>query len=83
MKFYKIKHKPTGLFYKPSRHRNKSNIGKNGKVYATKGSVKSVLTGIYRYGFYTPEAVKKDGRNPKSTLPEKNEFEIVEYKVTI
>jgi len=35
MKLYRIKHKPTGLFYCPVRGfgENKTNLSKNGKVY--------------------------------------------------
>lgn len=33
---YRIKHKTSGLYYQPSR--NRSNLGKNGKVYMTNNS---------------------------------------------
>lgn len=32
MKAYRVKHKPTGLYYQPHKHRG-SNLSKNGKVY--------------------------------------------------
>lgn len=33
---YRIKHKPTGLYYKPSKG---NNLSKNGKIYTTANSV--------------------------------------------
>jgi len=37
---YKIKHKPTGLFYMPSR--GNGNLGVKGKIYSTKPTLKHV-----------------------------------------
>jgi len=33
-KLYKLKHKPTGLYYQPHKHRG-SNLSERGKVYQT------------------------------------------------
>lgn len=48
MKVYKIKHKPTGLFFTPSK--GSGNLSKNGKIYPKKprlewalGSIRIVL----------------------------------------
>lgn len=38
MKVYKLKHKPTGLFYTPSR--GSGNLSKTGKLYTTIPSIK-------------------------------------------
>lgn len=35
--YYKIKHKETGLYYQPTTSSG-SNLGKNGKIYATTSS---------------------------------------------
>lgn len=37
--FWKLRHKPTGLFYKPSVHRSKANLTKDGKVYNKRPSL--------------------------------------------
>jgi len=52
MKFYKIRHNPTGMFYKPSRYASKANMSKKGKVYNNKptGTLK-----ILRGGYYHPD----------------------------
>lgn len=55
MKVYKIKHKPTGLYYCPYRYVKvpgqygsvKTNLSKNGKVYATKPSLKWIGSLVY------------------------------------
>ena len=40
MKVYKIKHIPTGLFYKPSQ--GNGNLSKNGKIYQQLPSIKKI-----------------------------------------
>ena len=47
-KVYKIRHKPTGLFYQPIKGRwldEKSNLSKRGKLYETKQYPKDLHTG--------------------------------------
>lgn len=38
MKPYRIKHIESGLYYRPARGRNKSNLSTHGNVYLTKNS---------------------------------------------
>lgn len=38
MKPYKLRHKPTGLFYQPKKHRG-SHLSPRGKVYQTKTNI--------------------------------------------
>ena len=72
--FYRIRHKPTGLFFKPSTHRSKANLSKQGKIYYKKpnssylGSKYHYPTGIH-HSFYEAREVDMD------------DWEIVEYKV--
>ena len=40
MELWRLKHIPTGLYFKPSKHRNKSNLSKKGKVYTSKPTIK-------------------------------------------
>lgn len=45
---YKMRHKPTGLFYQPVKGRwtgSKSNLSKRGKLYETKQYPKTLHTG--------------------------------------
>lgn len=42
MTLYKIRHKPSGLFFKPSRYGSKSNLSKNGKVYHRRPSLQHI-----------------------------------------
>jgi len=81
MKFYKIRHVATGLFYRPSRHGYKENLTKKGKVYHEKRFAVSALRGIKAHGFHTPEQIKEHGwYNPPVTKYEEGMFEIVEYE---
>jgi hypothetical protein len=48
MVVYKLRHKPTGLFYQPVRGRwskDKSNLSKRGKLYETRQYPKDLHTG--------------------------------------
>jgi hypothetical protein len=89
MKFYKIKHNPTGLFYQPSSSIKrkgigycKTNLSKKGKVYPSLGHTQSALKHILHYGYYNPEdATEKNHRHP----PVRNncsveEFSIIDYE---
>ena len=40
MKLWRLKHIPTGLYFKPSKHRSKSNLSPKGKVYTIKPTCK-------------------------------------------
>ena len=44
-KFFKIRHKPTGLFFKPAT--NKSNLSKVGKAYSKKPSLSFLWGKVY------------------------------------
>jgi hypothetical protein len=56
---YRLKHIPTGLYYRPSaeiqiavggkRQYVKSNHSKNGKIYATKPSLRWIEDGFYNH----------------------------------
>jgi hypothetical protein len=62
---YRLKHIPTGLYYRPSserdiqvggkRQRVKSNLSKNGKIYPQKPSLKWI-----KYGFYNHVQLESD-----------------------
>lgn len=47
MKTYKILHKPSGMYFKPSRYPTKLNLSKNGKVYFNKPNIKRFLGEYY------------------------------------
>lgn len=84
---YRIKHKPTGLYYQPICNGN--NLSKNGKVYLTKGNPLAQNRGtdyiwvqfnesslIYKeYVKYFPDA-KDNGTCSISCRIPKSEFEI-------
>lgn len=79
--FYKIKHNPTGLFYKPVRGLDKRNLSKKGKAYNQRPG--STLKHIMSCGYCHPEDVKNRRyySPPPNRHPEEGEFEIIEYKV--
>ena len=77
MKFYKIRHKPTGLFFKPN---NQSvNLSKKGKVYENKPGLNR-LPKNWRTGYYRI-TIRDNGRRVVIYVPPED-FEIVEYNVT-
>jgi hypothetical protein len=49
---YKLKHKPTGLYYQPISHRG-SHFSKRGKIYQTK-------TNILNLGYYVDGAPRRE-----------------------
>ena len=55
MTLYKIRHKPTGLFYHPvkGRYSSKTNLSKNGKVYFRKPSFAHI-----GHGYHISEVTK-------------------------
>lgn len=76
-KFYKIKHLPTGLYFRPSRYRNNSNLSKKGKVYQQKPNLAWL-----KYGYYHPDDVKNSYSRPRHTRPYiESEWEIVEIEL--
>jgi hypothetical protein len=52
MKPYKLKHKPTGLYFQPISHRG-SHFSKRGKIYQTK-------TNILNLGYYSDGSPRKE-----------------------
>jgi len=56
---WRLKHIPTGLYFKPSKHRSKSNLSKKGKVYTTRPTIK--WSGRK---YYHPDDVPKHGDCP-------------------
>lgn len=76
MTFYKIRHKPTGLFFKPSRHRSKTNLSKKGKIYERKPSM-----GWLGFTYHHPAPGTRDGYESRRVEP--GEWEIVEYKTEV
>lgn len=79
MKFYKIRHNPTGLYYKPSTHGSKSNLSKLGKVYQRQPGC--AFSHIMSSGYYHPDDVAEHSWNPPVRQAEVEEFEVVPYDV--
>ena len=73
--FYKLKHKPTGLFYKPSKFKS-ANLSQKGEVYIGKPTFKLCKT------IYLSEDVEKNRWNPKVTHTLPHDWEIVVYRVS-
>jgi hypothetical protein len=80
MKYYKIRHIPTGWFFKPSKHGSKSNISKKGKVYQTKPSLK-YLGDVYHHPAKTDESVSRAYAGYENRKVRLDEWEIVEFEV--
>lgn len=76
MKVYRLKHKPTGLYFKPSRYGSKSNLSKNGKVYSQIPSMSYV-----KNGYHHPLKQKwpKPNYEMRNYIPQ--DWEIEEVKV--
>lgn len=55
MKVYKLRHKPTGLYFKPSLYRDQANLGQEGKLYYRKPA----LASYQYYGVRFPGEVEK------------------------
>jgi hypothetical protein len=70
MKLYKLRHKPTGQFFKPSKHGSKTNLAKTGKFYDKKVTV-AMLSGWYEHSVFSDDIRK--------IVPE--DWELVEYSV--
>jgi hypothetical protein len=61
MKIYKIKHKPTGMFFKPSKYPSHHNLSKTGKVYhkrITPFSLMKTYLGEGKYGMTYNHPIK-------------------------
>ena len=88
MKVYKLRHKPTGLFYQPVKGRwakEKSNLSKRGKLYETHQYPKDLHTG----GVNVSESLTKkfNLKNIKTNrfgnylITKKDDWEIVVYNL--
>lgn len=89
MEFYKIKHKPTGLYYKPGV----TNLSKQGKTYSKKPTLKIIIWGGnfrvsktiakelqskgFMIGKHKPDVTGDPGYHLDVNF---NEFEIVTFK---
>jgi hypothetical protein len=80
-KLYKIQHKPTGLFYKPSKYGSKNNLSKNGKVYHVTPNIALWLKhgSSYWYQVYEKDAKGLTRLVKKDTKLE--DWEIVCYEI--
>jgi len=85
---YKVRHKPTGLFYQPVKGRwtgSKSNLSKRGKLYETKQYPKRLHTGGIQVSDNLAKEFKITLENTRwgNYLRTKEEdWEVVEYKLT-
>lgn len=80
---YKIRHKSSGLYYKPSKDTG-INLSKKGKVYTKKPSLKAFRGSQVVLGFVVPGRAKKLGDDDNTVIEGiVNEFdwELVGYEV--
>jgi len=78
MKLYKLRHKPSGLFFCPSRHPYKVNLSKTGKVYHCRPT--AALRYMEVNGFYHhPNGNRGWNYDVKPFIEE--EWEIIELQV--
>jgi len=75
MTFFKLRHIPTGLFFKPSKYGSRSNLSDKGKTYNAKPSL-GYLGKTYHY----PVDVGYPSYISREVIP--SEWEVVEYQVT-
>lgn len=75
IKYYKLRHKATGLFYRPVKGYDKLHLTKTGKTYTIKPRFEWVEA------IHTAEDVKLNPYNPSYTKTQKEDWEIVEYIV--
>ncbi|MBR4591445.1 MAG: hypothetical protein IKO36_12445 [Bacteroidaceae bacterium] len=85
---YKVRHKPTGLFYSPGSN---SNLSKNGKVYTTKNTIITLLKGGYTTTLRVNSKLSEEYKSIIENLPKdkfgdilakETDFELVEFKLT-
>jgi hypothetical protein len=82
--FYKLRHIPTGLFFKPNTnfYTTKNNLSKTGKIYSKKPSFEYVKYGVYNGEKYptNDDHIASYGRDVCiSYIPD--DWEIVKYTV--
>lgn len=72
MKVYKIRHKPTDLFYRPIRG-DQSNLHKNGKLYHNKPTLKLLRHGFHDcFGLFHQKIIQDEWEIVIYTLVEQN-----------
>jgi len=83
MKFWKIKHKETGFFYKPYHGYNKNSLSKVGKVYTKKPTLKNISHGYHRLIDGHSVFIKTSSYNNMYDKADWTEevWEIIEYSV--
>lgn len=84
---YKLRHKPTGLFYQPLKgrwHKDKSNLSKRGKLYETKQYPKD----LHRGGTAMSMASRKEFGYPSKQEgysdyleTQETDWEVVKFKL--
>lgn len=85
---YKVRHKPTGLFYQPVKGRwtgSKSNLSKRGKLYETKQYPKRLYTGGVQVSDNLAKEFKitlENKRYGNYLRTKEEDWEVVEYKLT-
>jgi hypothetical protein len=81
--FYKLRHKPTGMFFKPSSHGDKRNLSHIGKTYSVKPSVNHLGNIFYiGYGGYgVPWSFSVSQPTSAPVIP--SDWEIVIYKMVV
>lgn len=83
--FYKIRHIPTGLFYKPSIHGSKLNLSKHGKVYTRKPNTDRVANVRWKEtdNYHNmPWSARRDVSRFVTIDVIPSEWEIVRYETT-
>lgn len=86
--FYKIRHKSTGLFYKPCSNTKGINLSIKGKTYQTKPPLKTYCIQSLRLGFnkighkYGISGSRMYDK-PIYASFDKDEWEIVEYQASM
>ena len=68
---YKVRHKATGLYYGPSRHKN---LSKKGKIYSNKNTIISYMAG------YSHSIRDDQGRSLQVTA---EDFELVPFRMEL
>lgn len=80
IKFYRIKHKPTGLFFSPSRYPYSRRLTNRGKVYGRKPT--ALFNSLNKSGGKIEIGNQRKYNPSNKTLNVENgDFEIVTYKL--
>ena len=76
MKVYKVRHIPTGLFFRPGPN---GNLHENGKIYSNKPNLKVIL--VHDSGAYTGYVRIRKTKYSVTREPV-SDFEIVEFDLS-